>query len=82
VLECRALTHPTAETIEELASLQLAARRKGCRLELAGVHPSLLDLIDFCGLTDVLRVDSGRQTEEREDPGGVEEEGELPDPAA
>jgi hypothetical protein len=82
MLECRALTQPTAGTVEELARLQLAAYRKGCRLELAGAHPSLLELIDFCGLTEVLRVEAGRQAEKREDPGCVEEECELPDPAA
>ncbi len=74
--------HPTAETIDRLACLQLAARRSGCFLELAGARPSLLELLDFCGLAEVLRVEAGRQAEKRKDPRGVEEEGELPDPAA
>ena len=81
-LEYSALTRPTVETIDELARLQLAAHRKGCRLELTGTHPSLLELIDFCGLAEVLRVEAGSQAEKGEDPGSVEEEGELPDPAA
>jgi hypothetical protein len=82
VLDCRSLTHPTAETIDRLACLQLAARRSGDRLELEGTQPCLLELIDLCGLADVLRVEVERQAEQREDPRGVEEEGELPDPAA
>jgi len=82
VLDCGSLTHPSAGTIDRLACLQLAARRGGGRLELEGAQPSLLALIDLCGLSQVLGVEVGRQSEQREDPRGVEEEGELPDPAA
>ncbi len=82
MLDCGALTHPTAETIDRIACLQLAARRNGGRLELAGAQPCLLELIDFCGLAQVLGVEVGRQSKQREDPRRVEEEGELPDPAA
>jgi hypothetical protein len=82
VIDCRALTHPTVQTIDRLACLQMAARRSGERLELARAQPCLLELIDFCGLAEALRVEAGRQAEERKDPCGVEEEGELPDPAA
>jgi hypothetical protein len=82
VLDCGSLTHPTAETIDRLACLQLAARRSGGRLELEGAQPCLLELIDLCGLSEVLGLEVGRQSKQREDPCGVEEEGELPDPAA
>lgn len=43
-----------AVTIDALARLQLAARRKGCRIRL--LHPSdeLRDLVSFMGLEDVL----------------------------
>jgi hypothetical protein len=82
VLDCGSLTHPTAETIDRLACLQLAARRSGGRLELEGAQPCLLELIDFCGLSEVLRVQVEGQAEEGEDPRRVQEEGELPDPAA
>jgi hypothetical protein len=82
VVDCGALAHPTVATIDQLAGLHLAVRRNGGRLELAGARPSLLELIDFCGLAGSLGVEAGRQAEERKQPGGVEEEGELPDPAA
>jgi hypothetical protein len=78
-LDCGHLEAPTAATIDEIARLQLAARRGGCRLELANANSYLLELIGFVGLSDVLRVQMGWQTEEREQPGGVEEKGELGD---
>jgi len=96
-LDCGHLEAPTAATIDEIARLQLAARRGGCRLELANANSYLLELIGFVGLSDVLcqgSVPSGAsrhlpgerggfqargQTEEREQPGGVEEKGELGD---
>jgi hypothetical protein len=67
-------------TIETLARLQLAARR--LRLEMVLCHASreLQDLIAFCGLGDVLRVEVQGQPEEGEQRLRVEEEGELSDP--
>ena len=53
-LDCGPLKEPTAATIDEIARLQLAARRRGCKLELANANPYLLELIRFVGLTDVL----------------------------
>jgi hypothetical protein len=79
--DCRAIAHPDAGTIDGLARLQLAVQREGSELELVGAQPCLLELIDFCGLAEVLRIEAGRQAEEREEPGRVEEEGDLPDPA-
>ena len=80
VLEIRAL-EADAETVDALARLQLAARRLGCRLRLRGASSELRELLDFMGLADaVLRLEAGRQTEEREQRVGVEEEGELDDP--
>jgi hypothetical protein len=79
--DCRAITHPHAGTIDRLARLQLAVQRDGGDLKLVGAQPCLLELLDFCGLAEVLRVEAGRQAEEREEPGRVQEEGDLPDPA-
>jgi hypothetical protein len=79
-LDCGPLKAPTADTIDQIARFQLAARRRGCELELSNADPYLVRLIGFCGLSEVLRVESGRQAEQREDPGGVQEEGELSDP--
>jgi hypothetical protein len=81
VVDCSALAHPTLATIDQLACLQLAVRRSGLCIELAGARPSLLELLDFCGLAEVLRVEAERQAEERKEPRRVEEEGELPDKA-
>jgi hypothetical protein len=49
--------------VEELARLQLAARRLGCSIVLRGVGVELAELLDFAGLTDVLPsvVDDGRE---------------------
>jgi anti-anti-sigma regulatory factor len=79
--ECQAVSHPDASTVDDLARLQLAVRLEGGELRLVGAQPSLLELLDLCGLAEVLRVEAGRQAEEREEPGGVQEEGDLPDGA-
>lgn len=81
-LDCGHIEAPTATTIDEIARLQLAARRRGCQLELANANPYLLELIGFVGLSGVLRVQTGGQAEEWKQPGGIEEEGELGDPPA
>ncbi len=81
VLDCGRLKEPTAATIDQIARLQLAARRCGCELELCDVNPCLLELIGFVGLAGVLRVESGRRAEQRKQPLGIEEKGELCDPS-
>ena len=45
---------PDAVTVDALARLQLAARRRGCRVRLRNASPALLDLVTFMGLTEVL----------------------------
>jgi hypothetical protein len=79
-LDCGQLT-PTVAAVDHLARLVLAARRCGCELELSNANACLLELIGLVGLGEVLRVESGRQAEEREQPGRVEEEGELRNPS-
>jgi hypothetical protein len=81
-LECGSLREPTAATIDQIARLQLAVRRRDCELELRNASRDLLALIDFVGLAGVLRVETGRQVEQRKQPRGVEEERELGDPPA
>ena len=76
-VDCRSVTNPTAATIDQIARLKLAARRCHCELELKNPTPELLELIGFVGLSGVLLVEFKRQAEEREQSGGVEEEGEL-----
>ena len=43
-----------AVTVDALARLQLAARRRGCRIHLRNASHDLLDLVAFMGLRDVL----------------------------
>ena len=68
--------------VDALARLQLAARQAGFELRLLHASAELTCLIDLTGLAGVLRVEPGRQPEEREQGRGVEEEAQLDDPAA
>jgi hypothetical protein len=49
-----ATVEPDAVTVDALARLQLAARRRGCRVLLRRASPQLRELVRFMGLTDVL----------------------------
>src|SRR5919204_5222163 len=81
VCDLAGLDHVDAGTVDALARLQLAARRRGCELRLRRTPAELRCLLDFTGLAEVLGVEPGREAEEREDAVGVEEERELDDPA-
>jgi hypothetical protein len=70
-----------AAAVDALARLQLAARRVGLELCLRHASTDLCCLISFTGLDEVLYVEPKRQAEEREKRLGVEEEGQLGDPA-
>jgi|SRR3954447_3269060 ABC-type transporter Mla MlaB component len=56
VVLCRVdgVVHDDAVTVDALARLQLAARRHGCQIRLAGASPELCDLVAFMGLRDVI----------------------------
>jgi hypothetical protein len=82
VLDCSALPDADAEQVDGLARLHLSLRRRRCELRLANAGVGLLDLIEFAGLADVLRVEPVGEAEEREEPGGVEKEREFGDPTA
>ena len=71
-----------AATLDLLARLQLAARRLGIEVRLVDASPELRELVAFAGLKGALLLEPGREAEEREEPLGVEEEGQLDDPAA
>ena len=75
------IVEPDAVTVEALARLQLTARRFGRYLTICRANQRLLDLMTFVGLSDVLCVESARQAEQREEPVGVEERTDPPDPA-
>jgi ABC-type transporter Mla MlaB component len=45
---------PDAVTVDALARLQLAARRRSCRITLCGASIELRELVEMMGLRDVL----------------------------
>ena len=52
-----------AEAVDALAQLQLAARRRGCRIGLCNASRELHELIAFMGLTEALPpLDEDRTT--------------------
>jgi hypothetical protein len=69
------------ELVDALARLQLVAARNGRSVVIAEPPQDLVDLIELCGLEDVLRVEVRRQAEQREERLGIEEERELDDPS-
>jgi STAS domain len=77
---------PDCVTVDALARLQLTACRLGCRLRVRRASGELRSLLAFTGLRGIVPADpaSGRRAypEEREQGLGVEEEGQLDDPAA
>jgi hypothetical protein len=75
-----AVARPDLVTVEALARLRLTARRHGWRLVVGGAGPDLLGLVRLLGLADAL-LEVGRQPEQREQPGGVEEVVDGRDPA-
>jgi ABC-type transporter Mla MlaB component len=70
------------QVVDALARLQLAARRRGCRLRLHNAPRELDELVELMGLAGVLVVEPRRQAEQREEGLGVEEERELDEPPA
>jgi ABC-type transporter Mla MlaB component len=87
VCDVASLVRADLGTVDALARLELTARRQGARLVLIRVRDDLRRLVAFAGLRDVLRVEEAlglepeRQTEEREQMRGVEEETDADDPA-
>ncbi len=89
VVDCdvRALVHPDLGTLEVLARVALTAGRLGRRIRLSHASAELRNLLALAGLTDVVpcaaasAVEPCGQAEEREEPRGVEEEGDPADPA-
>lgn len=66
------VAHPDVVTVEALARLRVTARRHGWSLVVSGAGPDLLELVRLLGLTDAL-LQAVRQSEQREEAGGVEE---------
>lgn len=81
ILNC-ARMDPCVESVAYIARLRLCVCRGGYELRLANVSEELGLVIELAGLSECLGVEMRRQVEHREKPGRVEEEGDLPDPAA
>ena len=67
---------PDMAAVDELARLQLAARRAGCSIRLRDVSDDLRALLDLVGLLQVVGQPEGGEEV------GVEEEVEPDDPVA
>lgn len=72
------LTAPDLATVDLLARVQLISQRSGHVARVREPSGGLRDLVALAGLDDVLwdggsGVETRRQSEEREEPGGVEE---------
>ena len=65
--------------VDELARLQLEARRQGCSIWLRRACPDLVELLQLGGLGDVLQVVGQAEDGEQR---GVEEAGVPDDPVA
>ncbi len=80
VCDVAAVCRPDAATIDALARLALTARRADAAFALQRPSPALRELIVLLGLCDVLGLSPpsglqhGREPEQREEHGGVEEE--------
>jgi hypothetical protein len=88
VCDVRDLVAPDLSSVEDLARIQLIARRIGCCLRFEHAPERLRELIALTGLASVLNLDeedSGleawRESEQREQAPGVEEEADPADPA-
>ena len=80
-VSCARIQTPGVGVIEQLARMQLCARQHGHEVCFTDASEELVALIELVGLGEVLRVEVRRKTEQREEPGGVEEEcdvGDLP----
>ncbi len=52
-----ACTRVDMAVVDQLARLQLEARRLGCSIRVRGACPELLELLEFSGLDDVVEAD-------------------------
>ena len=75
-------------TVDALARIQLLAIRRGDRIRLVNAPPDLARLLGLAGLSTLfglgpgLRREPGRQAEQREQAGGVQEERHSGNPIA
>ena len=76
-LDCAQLQAQDARLVNAVARCYLNARRNGAMARLENLDPDMMDLIRLCGLAGVLGLEPRRQAEQREEPLGIEEEGDV-----
>ena len=84
VIDVTGLEGVDLETVDALARAALVTRRRGAHPRVVGAGLELVGLLRLCGLAEALGVDPvavepGRQPEQREEAGGVQEEGDAGD---
>jgi hypothetical protein len=62
-VDCASLGECSAATIDLIARIKLATLRRGVDLKLENSDAPLVELIELCGLAEVLRVEPERQAE-------------------
>jgi len=82
VYDAGALDTPDARTVDCLARARLRLARLGVELRISHAPDELRELLHFMGLLEALGVEPCGEAEEGEQRLGVEEEGELDDPAS
>ncbi|MEU1799932.1 STAS domain-containing protein [Streptomyces sp. NPDC019937] len=71
---------PDLAMVETLARLRLTARRLGREIQLRHTGGELAEVLTRAGLDAALRIEPGREAEQREQPLGVQEGVEPGDP--
>lgn len=66
VLDCARLEDPDLAMLDAIARIWFLAYEEGAHVSLANVSPRLRELIELCGLSEVLKVDVQRQAEQGE----------------
>jgi STAS domain len=78
---------PPLALVDALCRAALRARRRGARLEIRDASPELRELLELCGVAELVPCrersarEPGREAEQREQP-SVEEERDPGDPVA
>ena len=71
---------PRLSAVDRLARRQLESKRQGRVIRLRTVPARFGELLDLAGLSEVLGVEMGRETEQGEERLGLEEERQPGDP--
>ena len=62
-LDCASAPEPELGTVDCIARIQLAAGERAEEVRLENASPNLLELLNFCGLAELLRVEVERHPE-------------------